>query len=855
MILNRILHDREWKTPLGDFEEFYNEYVQENSLFKAYLWYWGQIIKLFTQKIMHTLCWRAVMFKNYMKVAFRNLFRYRGYTSLNIIGLAAGIACCIYILLYVQFELSYDTYHKDTDRIYRVAKSVKTKAGTGEFASVSVMMAPALKENFPQVEHAVRIRGQRDSAVRQGDKIFKEEGKKLIHIDPDIFKIFDIPFIQGDPSTALERPFTAVITQDIANKYFGNENPVGKTITVDTVNYEITGIMENPPGNTHIQYAFLMSWKTIENHEWHQGWQPMNVPTYIKLAEGVDPVKFAEQISLVARENMKEDLAQSGGEYTSFLQPIESIHLHSNLIWELGTPGNPHYIYIFSAVGVLILLIAGMNFINLSTARSANRSGEVGMRKVVGAQRVQLIWQFIGESTFISVIALIVALLLVIVSMPFYNDLAGTRFTLTNLIQPGVLISFLVLVLFIGIVAGSYPALFLSAFKPVSVLRGNLSAGSRGSVMRKILVIGQFALSITLIIGTILFYQQLHFMKNKSLGFDKEQKLIINMQGNSIGRNNFQLFKEEFLKHPSVAGATFSSSVPGRWRYLWRQYPTGEEATNANAINCMQVDHDFITEYGLEIIAGRAFKREMSTDESDRGYILNEAAVKAFGWNSPEEALTKTLRDERVPVLGVLKDYHFRGLQSTIEPLGIFLMVEDYRYLSLKVKTEELGKTISYVENKYKELFPDKVFDYFFLDADFNSQYHSEERIGKIFSVFTFFGLFIACLGLFGLASFIAEQRTKEIGIRKVLGSSIIGIIALLTKEFVKWVGAGTIIAWPAAYFAVSIWLRDFAYRISPGWSSFILAALAALIIALLTVSYQAVKAATANPVEALKYE
>jgi len=851
--LLRINRKKNRDTILGDFEEFYNEIYQESGPLKAVLWYWYQLLKSIPRFITTTIYWRTVMFKNYLKVTLRNMLRHKGYSVINISGLAMGLTCCIFILLYIQFELSYDTYHPDADRIYRIALEQQQKTGTRSYATVSQMIAPALRTNFSKIELAGRILGVGIKPVKYVDRMFYEE--KIAHVDPDIFNIFSVPFIRGNPATALKRPGTAVLTQQMAEKYFGNEDPVGKFIEVDTASYEITGIIQNPPENTHLKFSMVMSYKSIEHVRMLQAWDPGIHPayTYIKFKERVNVEAFEEQITQYTNNQMKEKLEQRGYIHTYFLQSLTGIHLHSHLSYETEPPGNLLYIYVFSAIGIFILLIACMNFMNLSTARSANRSGEVGMRKVVGAQRKQLVWQFLGEALVLSFISLLLALVIVCSFLQFFNNIIDIQFTGSNLLNPRTILLLFGLMFFIGIIAGSYPAFILSAFKPISVLQGTLRAGSSGALLRKCLVVVQFAISITLITGTIIVYNQLNYMKNTDLGFDKEQKLIVDLPRFSMIRDNYEFVKGEFLQHPSVTGAAASSSIPGRRMFYWRIFPTGEEG-NSQGMNFINADYDFIPEYGLELVAGRSFQRDMRTDAAGNGRILNEAAAHAFGW-TPAEALTKFIGPERGPIIGVIKDFHFKGLQSTIEPLVLSIWSDHFKCITLNVNTENLRETLSFIEKKYKELFPGYIFEYFFLDTDFNRQYNFEEQLGRIFGIFTFLGLLIACLGLFGLSSFIAEQRTKEIGIRRVLGASVSGIIGLLTKEFVKWVGVGIIIAWPAAYYVMYRWLEGFAYRIKPGISSFLISGSIALLIAVLTVIYQAYKAAAANPVNALKYE
>ena len=576
---------------------------------------------------------------------------------------------------------------------------------------------------------------------------------------------------------------------------------------------------------------------------------------YIKLAEGVDADLFQEKIRYLPHQYIGKELEEQGVEFSLIMQPIRDIHLYSHLNWEAEASGNPLYVRIFIGVGLLILLITCMNFINLTTARSANRAGEVGMRKVVGAQRRQLIGQFLGESVLLAAIAMVFSCFFVMLLLPAFNNLLGAKFSWAHMLNPAIVLSLCGIMLFLGVIGGSYPAFFLSAFKPSAVLRGSLRAGTKGVLMRKILVVGQFAISITLIIGTILFEQQLNYMKNTDLGFDKEQKLVIEFDRSIITPSTYESVKTEMLKHPSITGATFSSSVPGRWMYLWQMWPYGERDTNSQLINCFQVDYDFLHEYDIELVAGRYFQKEMGTDQPGVGNILNEAAVRTFGWNSVEEVLGKDITDENSPVIGVVKDFHFRGLQNKVEPLLMFVMVEDFRYISLTVNTENLSETLAFIDQKYQELYPNTIYEYFFLDKDFDMQYWAEEQIGKIFSIFTFFGIFIACLGLLGLASFVAEQRTKEIGIRKVLGASVSGIVVMLSREFVKWVLLANIIAWPLAWLGMNYWLRDFAYRIDITITPFIVSGLLALIIAFVTVSVQTFKAGRANPVQSLNYE
>jgi putative ABC transport system permease protein len=854
-LLKRIFPDSGYNSPVGDFEEVFKSIQARWGKLPAILWYWFQLVVSLKSFVTGTIYWRFIMFKNYLKVAVRNLLKHKTYSAINILGLTGGIAASIFIYLFVSFELSYDNYHEGADRVYRVALEQKTSAGDRYYSAVNYMVGKTLKDQFSQVEAVTGIQRLEPCPVKYADKIYLED--KLDLADPGLFDVFSIKFIEGTPAGALDRPLTVVITEQAAAKYFGYESAVGKILVVDTLNFEVTGVIENSPGNTHYKFGMIGSIKTLVNHPFRQGWSTgmHSDHTYFRIQPGTDTEELTARLNQIAYTNLKEELDQFGYTHNYFLQPLKDIHLSSNLRGEVEPPGSSQILYIFSAAGFLILLIAGMNFMNLSTARSAGRSGEVGIRKVFGAFRAQLIWQFIGESLVITFISFIAALILVVAAMPLFNELSGLNFEPGYLMNPKLLSGFLVTVLITGLAAGSYPAFFLSAFNPVSILKGKLKAGSKGVLMRKILVTGQFAISIFLIIGTLSIFQQLNYMKNKPLGFDIEQKLIISMPRFSMLRENYESVKSKLLQHTSIKGAAASSSIPGRWMFFWRIWPTGKRAEQSQSINFMNVDYDFLDIYEIEITAGRPFKRTMGTDADDGGMIMNEAAVKSYGILTPEEAIGKLYRDNATQVIGVSKDFHFKGLQSSIEPIAMSIWPDHFKYITLKVDTGNLQETIAYVKGIYHEFFPGEMFDYFFLDADFYSQYQSEEKTSRLFSVFTIIGIFIAGLGLFGLSSFIAEQRTKEIGIRKVLGAPVPGIVALLSKEFIKWVMISTIIAWPVAYFASNSWLQGFAYRTNLGWAPFVLSAFAALLIAVLTVSGQSIKAARANPVKTLRYE
>ncbi|MCP4724771.1 MAG: FtsX-like permease family protein [bacterium] len=795
------------------------------------------------------------MFINYLKITLRNLKRYKAYSLINILGLAIGLATCIYILLYINFELSFDDYHNDLDRIYRVVRTRTSGTVSQSLALNEHSEIKIIKENFPQVEKAgLFIMTGPNIPVNYENKAFYETG--VWYAGQDLFEILSIPFVSGDHRSSLDRPYTAAISESTALKYFGDDDPIGKIIRIDTTGFEITGVIKDFPRNTHFRADILLSEKTVEEIRTRypdRAWMYGGGYAYLKLKPEVNGDEFAKQIEDLS-QYMDSDQAGSGSSNRNILQPVKDIHLNSHIDWESEPPGNPQYLYIFGGVGVLILLIACINFMNLSTARSTKRSGEIGMRKVVGALRWQLIYQFLGESILMALIAFIISIFLVLLGLSNFNSIAGTQYEYSSIMKIDTLAIILGLVLTTGILSGLYPALMLSGFKPVNVLKSGYSSILRGGTLRKVLVVGQFTISITLIIGTLIIYQQLYFMKNTHLGFDKEQTLVIQFPDGALDRADINTFKQEFSRHSSILGTTASSNIMTTWMIRWYLWASGERDTNGHAVDIFAVDYDFIEEYDIEMISGRPFQRERGADNRGSVYIFNETAAKAFGWD-PETAVGKKLFNRNVSVIGVIKDFHYQGLQNEIAPLALLLQNSEFRYLSLKINIENLDESVSFVEEKYSELFPGLPLNFFFLDTEFNLLYRSEEQMSKLFSIFTFLGLFIACLGLFGLASYITEQRTKEIGIRKVIGSSVTGVVILLTNDFVKWVGIGTLFAWPIAYIAMNNWLQNFAYKIDIGWLAFIAASLSALIIAALTVGLNTYRAASRNPVDSLRYE
>ncbi|MCP4724207.1 MAG: FtsX-like permease family protein [bacterium] len=840
---------------LGDFIEVYNERLTKKGRLTAFMWFIEFIIKSYPPALISGAKRRIMMFRNYLKTAFRNLNRYRGYSLINITGLSAALTCCIFILIYIQYETSWDSYHENSDRIYRINSSLSTSAGIRDFAGIAPQVTEYIKEDLPQSERTARIWSSRDANVRYADIMFKEEGKGLVYTDNDIFNIFHLPLKKGDPGSALTRPHTVILSEQTSRKYFGDADPVGEVIKIDAADFEITGVAEKLPGNSILKFNILISWKTFPANSFHNSWGGF-IQTFVKLNPDVEQDHFANLITDVMNEKNASAYQSRGEEFSATLQPLKDIYLHSSTyLYDQLNHGNLTNIYIFGCIAVILFLIASFNFMNLSTARSINRACEVGMRKVAGAHRSQLIFQFIGESMLLAVISFGIAIGAVLLFMRSFSQLTMFEIDVASLLRFDFIIVSMLLIFGIGIAAGCYPALILSSFKPASILRGSVRTGLKRGTFRKILVIGQFSLSIIMIVGAIIFALQLDYMKNATLGFEKEQKLIINTDGNGVNQDNYNSFKNEFVQISAVSGASFSSSVPGRWLYQWRIWPTGEQRTNTKYLRVMSVDEDYFSLYNIEFIQPVDALEIFRSNRLVMSWMINESAVSGYGWDSPDEALTKTLMDGEITLTGVYKDYHFTGLQSTIEPQAIGFIDDDFRYLTLQINTEDIRSAISSIEQQYKKLFPDRVFDYFFLDDDFDSQYMKEERISRIFGIFTVMGILIACLGLFGMAAFMAEQRTKEIGIRKVMGSTVNGIVNLLLKEFVYLVAFANIIAWPVSYYFMDRWLQDFAYRINiPLWS-FFLSGFIAILIALLSSGYQSLRAARTNPVDSLRYE
>jgi putative ABC transport system permease protein len=797
------------------------------------------------------------LFPAYLRLALRRTVKHKGHSMINVLALTVGLAACGLILLYVRFEASVDAYHKDADRIYRVNLYRKTAQGEDVIAGNYTPLAPALKERFPQAEAAAQLffGGFEPQPVVYRDKAFKESNIYSANID--LLEVLDIPLLRGDRADALERKDTVLLSARIVRKYFGTEDPLGKTIRINDRDCEVTGVVADPPANTQFQHDLVMSaLSEIEREEFLRGWRPgvFGTMTLVKLRAGTDPAAFEALIRDLPHEYAADELAKLGAVNRLVLQPLKKLYLYESTVAGLVPSQRLVYLYIFSAIAFLILVLAVMNFINLATARSVHRSGEVGVRKVAGATRGQLVLQFLGESLVVAYLSLGLAILLIFLALPAFRGLTGVTLDGAALLEPGAVAALLGLTFLVGILSGFFPALFLASFQPVVVLKGRFRSGPTGARLRRALVVAQFAISITLIIATLIVAGQVGYMRRQPLGFAKEQTLAINFRTWGMMTDNYEAVKNELLRHPAILAATACSGVPGKGINRTYYFPTGLQAEKGQALRSLRADHDFFKVFEIPMAAGRPFRKDIATDTLD-ALILNEQGARAFGWATPEEAVGKTMTDRRIAVVGIVKDFHWWGLQRPIEPMVVRVAPDLFRYIAMKIETKDLAGTIAHVRAVYERLFPGEIFEYFFVDEAFDRQYDAEVRIGALFRAFTGIALFIACLGLFGLAAFTAERRTKEIGIRKTLGASVPGIVGQLNRDFTKWVLLANLIAWPAAYTLGRKWLENFAVRMPMPWGLFLLAAVLALAVAQLTVGYQSLRAATANPVDSLRYE
>jgi len=794
------------------------------------------------------------MIKNYLKIAFRNLWRHKAFSFINIMGLTVGMAACFLIFLYIRFELSYDSFHTKADRIYRIVCDIKTPTEVIKAGGPSWAVPPNVKSEFSEVESFVRIAGGDNVLVRKGDIKFQEENS--MWADSLFFEVFNFKLLKGNAQTALKDPFNIVLSETTAKKYFGKEDPMGKILllTGDAFPVTVTGIMKDIPENSQIKGDLVISMSTIKkkfNADIDSQWGNYGAQAYILLKPGTNPKVLEKKFPAFLEKRNGTEMKKSQMYATLFLEPLKEVYLHSTR--NGNNTGNMNNVYIFSIVAAFILLIACINFINLTTARSTERAKEVGIRKVVGAAKTQLATQFIGESVILCLIAFILAAALSAMMLPLFNQLSGKTISHGIFENTRYLMLLFGAAIGIGLLAGIYPALVLSSFKPVIVLKGRFATGTRGIILRKGLVVAQFSISIALIIGTIVVYDQMSYMRNKELGFSKDQMIVLDTNGDP-GKNSLNQAIEAI---PGIKSTALSSSVPGSGNPgAYSEIENKKGDLQIANLDLYFVDFDYINQFKIKVLAGRAFSRDFGTDTT-QAMVINEAAIKMFGYSTPQEAVGKRFKQwgREGKIIGVIKDFHFRSLQQPIKPLSMRIEPGGSNLISANVSAANIPATLAAIETKWKTLIPNRPFSYYFLDEFFDKQYRGEERFGSLFLNFAILAIFISCLGLLGLASYSTMQRTKEIGIRKVMGASVSGIINLLSKEFLMLVVLSFFIAMPVAWYFMHSWLQDFAYRTELSWWVFVLAGAIAIFIALFTVSFQAIKAAIANPVKSLRTE
>ncbi|SEM56877.1 putative ABC transport system permease protein [Mucilaginibacter gossypiicola] len=806
------------------------------------------------------------MFRNYLKTAFRTLRKNVGFTVINILGLALGLATCLMIVLYVADELSYDRFNDKANRTYRVNEDLKFGNNNVLYAVAMPPLAQALKTDLPEVEEATRLKAAGGFHAKKGNESILEYG--TVYADPSVFNVFTLPMVNGNPATALKEPNTVVITESAAKKYFNSTNAVGKTLAIDNNQLlKVTGVIKDLPKQSHFHFDFFMSmvsWPDSRSGEWLRS----DYNTYVVLKPGTDYKLFEKKLAALLKKYSEgqmqtalhvniADFEKSGSYFRLNLTPLTDIHLHSNRTGELGSNSSAQYVYIFSAIAIFILLIAGINFMNLSTARSANRAREVGVRKVLGSPRKYLIAQFLTESVLVTLAAAVIAFFAVLLLLPLFNQVSGKELVVGSQTLAWLLPALLLIVLVVGFAAGSYPAFFLSAFQPINVLSGKLAGGFKGSWLRSVLVVFQFSISIFLIIGTIVIYNQLNYIQTKNLGYNRNQVLVIN-NAFELGSHT-KTFKNEVKQLHGVVNATLTGYLPtgkNRGTSIFYKEAAADQKT-ALFPQSWRVDADYINTLGMKISAGRDFSANMPTDST--GLVINETAAKFLGFTNPvNKILYRNMDGNRdhikaYHIIGVVKDFNFNSLRENISPM-IFLMDEDNGNLSVRLNTANLPALIDQIKTKWQGM-TQSQFSYSFMDQDFDANYRAEQRTGTISIIFTVLAISIACLGLFGLAAYAAEQRTKEIGIRKVLGASVSAIVNTLSKDFIKLVLISIAITTPLAWYLMNKWLQDFAYRISIQWWVLVLAGAGAVVIAIVTVSFQSVKAALANPINSLKNE
>lgn len=859
-LLIRLIRFDDNRAVIGDFQEAYKEILHESGLMRARIWYWKQVVSSFPSFMINSIYWNAAMSKSYMKTGFRNLAKNKTYTLVNISGLSLAATCILFMLLYIQDELSFDKFNENINTIYRVVEDLKSEDGNiSELATSPASLVPEIIDAFPGIKDGVRFYPY-SASIRNRDRRDAFHEDRFFFADSTVFDVFSFPLVRGDPGSALNKPFSMVISESASKKYFGNDNPIGKMLIFeDEHDFVITGVLKDVSYNSHIVFDFLASFSSvIIISPWIENWSWPPMYSYVLVAEEIDVSLLESQIQSFSESRMSEEDVSK----RSFrLQPLADIHLRSRREFEPAAQGNINYILVFSAAAVLILITACFNFTTLSTARSINRAKEVGMRKVLGAHRIQLVKQFLSESFILTFFSILIAMVLVFYLLPSFNSLAGKNLSLSNLPYGFVITVITGIIFVIGLLAGSYPSFYLSAFRPVKALQGSIAQSGIGTtILKNGLIAFQFAVSSILIIGTGIIFNQLDYIQNADLGFERKNIITIPL-GDFQEIRNFDLLKQEWLKIPSVSEVSISSGIPTK-DGLYDFQVIAEGSDQPSILYTLSVDHDFPKTYEMELVEGRFFSDEFSTDIAE-AFLINESAAQLLGWQESvgkKVILTYFLDgsiEKEGTIVGVFKDLHYYSLHQKVNPMIVHVLPpEGYRdFISAKINSENTGATLKTMEDVWKSIYTNDPFPYSFLNETINELYKSEQRLGEIFTYYSFLGIFIAGLGLFGLTSLTAKQRTKEIGIRKVLGASLSKIFVLLTKDLFYLVLIGILISIPIVYFGMNSWLQNFAYRVTIGWSIFLYSSVFVLIIALFTILYHSLKATRVNPAETLRHE
>jgi putative ABC transport system permease protein len=816
--------------------EVYNSLCTTKGRGVAGLWFLGQLMRSLPALLLNSLYWSFLMFKNYLKITLRNLKKNKIYSFINISGLAIGIACCILIVLWVQDELSYDRFHENAENLYVATFSNGSKV-------TPTALSGFLKDEYPEILHTSRFRNIGGNLLKYKDtEIVEPDG---IMADPEFLNMFTISFLRGDPKTALNDPNSILISQQVASKFFSTEDPLHQTMTFDSSEeLKVTGVFDNYPPNSHIEFAYILPLAFSRNWSFNLNtWDVNNIRTYIQLQAGMASQSVDTKISDVVEKHRPQD------QRALHLQPITRLHLNPFN----NTGGTLMYVYLFTSLALFILLIACINFINLTTAKSSSRAKEVGIRKTVGACRTNLIRQFFGESLLLTTLASGAGIGLVVLFLPIFNNLTGKTFTWEFMTRQTIALGIFTIILLTGIIAGGYPAFLLSRFQPAKVMKGQLKIRLSGGLLRKVLVVVQFSLSILLILGTLTIFRQVHFLRESSVGFDRENILFFDI--GSRFRQNIDTIKSDLLTNPDILSVTLVNIAPYRWNSNAGIGDVHWEGKTHQQVKMVwtSVDYDFLKAFKLKMAQGRFFSKEYSTDISE-AYVVNQAAVRAM---EMEEPIGKELKiwDSRGRIIGVVQDYNFESLHEKIIPMAMRIDPNGHYQACVRISPHNIPDSLAFLEQKWKEIYPEYPFMYRFLDDTIQNQYRSEQTTGKLVTIFTLLAIFISCLGIFGLSSYTAEQRTKEIGIRKILGASVSSVVRYVSKEFVILVLVANIVIWPLAYFLINQWLTSFAYRVDIALWTFVSTGISILLVSLLTVSWQIIRAATANPVDSLRYE